>query len=171
VVRRVIHGVNGHRQRKVKARDEIVGDGHALGKGARLRIANILIDVRLHLPFVLRMSFANVHREKIGAVFVFIVDLDEISNLAAEGRSSVAAKNEHERTAANLVVQIKGSAAIQREYARVRRAIADVQITLVPLRQGVAKEAVNISRAAHEMGEREISREQQESQARENPFP
>jgi hypothetical protein len=39
------------------------------------------------------MRFADVDGEKIGAVFVIVVDFDEVNYLAAEGRSGVAAEN------------------------------------------------------------------------------
>ena len=93
VIGRVIHRVDGDGNWKMEARHKIVGDGYSLGERGGLRVANVLGDVRLHLPFVLRMRFADVDSQKIGAVFVLVVNLDEISNLAAERRSSIAPEN------------------------------------------------------------------------------
>lgn len=118
----------------MEARDEIVGDGDALRKRSRLHVANILVDVRLHLPFILRMRFANVHSQEIGAIFILVINLDEISNLAAERRSSVAAENHDERAFADALVQIKRGASVERKYTRVRSLVTHMQIALVPLR-------------------------------------
>jgi hypothetical protein len=97
----------------MEALHEIVGNSHALRKRGRLHVANVLCNVGLHLPFVLRMSFANVNSQKIGAVFIVIVNFDEISNLAAERRSSIAAENQHQRALADAFVKIKGSFAVE----------------------------------------------------------
>lgn len=134
VIGGIVHRVYRDGNRIMEALHEIVGDGDALRKRSRLHIANILIDIRLHLPFILRMCFANVHGQKIGAVFILAVNLDEISNLAAEGRSSVAAENQHQRAFAHTLVQIKRGVSIERKYARVRSAVAHMQIALMPLR-------------------------------------
>ena len=134
VICRIVHRVYRDGNRIMEARHEIVGDGDALRKCSRLRVANILIDVRFHLPFILRMRFANVHGQEIGAIFILVVNLDEISNLAAEGRSSVAAENQDQRAFAHTLVQIKRGASIERKYARVRSAVAHMQIALMPLR-------------------------------------
>jgi hypothetical protein len=134
VIGGIIHRVYRDGNRIMEARHEIIGDGDALRKCSWLHVANILIDVRLHLPFILRMRFANVHGQKLGAIFIVVVNLDEISNLAAEGRSSVAAENHDERTLADALVQIKRGASIERKYARIRCAVANMQIALMPLR-------------------------------------
>ncbi len=124
VIGGIVHRVDRDGNRIMEARHEIVGDGDALRKRSRLHVANILIDVRLHLPFILRMRFANVHSQEIGAIFILVVNLDEISNLAAEGRSSVAAENHDERAFADALVQVKRRASIEGIYARVRSAVA-----------------------------------------------
>jgi soluble cytochrome b562 len=155
----------------MEARDEIVGDGDALRKRSRLHVANILVNVRLHLPLILRMRFANVHGQEIGAIFILVVNLDEISNLAAEGRSSVAAENQDQRAFANTLAQVKRRASIQRKYARVRSAVAHMQIALMPLRQRVPQKTVNVARSAHEMRQHKVRRQQQQRKAAERPLP
>lgn len=114
------------------------------------------------MPFVLRMRFANVDRQKICPVLVVVVDFDEISNLAAERRSSVAAENQNERLLADPFVEVMAVTAIEREHADVRRTVSDVEIAFMPLRERIAKEAINVSRAAHEVSQSEIGSKQQD---------
>ena len=121
----VAHQVDADRNREVKTLHEIVRNRHAFRKRLRLGIADALIDVRLHLPFILRMGLADVHGKEIRAVFVLLINLDEISNLAAEGRSSVAAEDQHQRPLADPVVQVEGGAPIEGINPRVRRAVSD----------------------------------------------
>lgn len=60
----VAHRVHAERQREFEALREIVGDGEALAERFRLRIADVLVNVALLLPFVLRMSFADIDGEE-----------------------------------------------------------------------------------------------------------
>ena len=142
----------------METRHEIVGDSDALRKRSRLHVADILIDVRLHLPFILRMRFANVHGQEIGAIFIVVINLDEISNLAAEGRSSVAAENQDQRAFANALVQVERGASIERKYARIRGAVTHMQIALMPLRHCVTQKSVDVARPSHEMRQHEVRR-------------
>ena len=43
------------------------------------------------------MRFANVDGEKVRVILVVVEDLDDVADLATEGRSSKAAKDEDER--------------------------------------------------------------------------
>lgn len=101
VVRQIVHRIDPERKREVEPLCKIVGDSDALRERLRLRITDALIHVRLHLPLVQRMRFANVYRQKIGTVFVIGVKLDEVNYLAAKRRSGVAAKNEDEWSLSN----------------------------------------------------------------------
>lgn len=167
----VAHRVHAERQREFEALREIVGDGKALAERFRLRIADVLVNVALLLPFVLRMSFADIDGEEIGAVFVIVVELDEVTYLAAEGRSGVAAENEDEGAMADMVADAEGGLAIERVEGGVGRAIAHFQIAAMPLRESVAEEAVNVARAAHEMREHAESEGEEQDEREERPFP
>jgi hypothetical protein len=79
----------------------------------RLRVANILIHVRLHLPFIEWMRFADVHGEKIGAILIVVIQSDEVAYLAAKWRSGVAAENENQRALADAVAQMKSRMAVE----------------------------------------------------------
>ena len=51
------------------------------------------------MPFIGRVRFANVDGQKIGVIFIVVIDLNNVANLATEGRSSEAAKDKNERLA------------------------------------------------------------------------
>ncbi len=89
----IAHVVDAKRKREVEPPREIVGDGYALRQRLRLRVANTLVHVGLHLPFVLRVRLADVNGQKLGAVFVIVVEIYEVAYLAAERRSGVTSEN------------------------------------------------------------------------------
>ena len=60
------------------------------------------------------MRFAYIHGQKIRLVFVIVVDLNDVANLAAKGRSSKAAENEHQRAGSNMFAQMKMIRAVER---------------------------------------------------------
>jgi hypothetical protein len=103
VVRDVMHIVDAEGDWKMETLDEIVGDGNALLGGVRLCVTNILIHVRLHLPFIERMRFADVHRKKIRAILVVVIQSDEVAYLAAKWRSRVAAEHQNQRALADAI--------------------------------------------------------------------
>ncbi len=105
------------------------------------------------------MRFANIDGEEIRPVFIVVIDVDEISNLAAEWRSSVAAENQDQRLFANPLVKIPRRVAVESVDPRVWSEIADMQIAFMPLRKRIAKEAVNVAWPAHEMGKNEVRRQ------------
>ena len=89
VIGNVVLVVHGKRQGKVKTLDEDLGDGHTLREGMRLGVADVLIHVGLHLPFIERMRLANIDGEEVGAVLVIVIECDEVAYLAAEGEVRV----------------------------------------------------------------------------------
>ena len=108
-----VHVVHAEGQREMEALDEIVGDRNALRQSLRLRIANVFVHVAFHLPFVLRMRFADVNGQKIRASFVIVVEIYEVAYLAAEGRSGVAAKNQNKRALADAIAEMELRLAIE----------------------------------------------------------
>jgi len=99
VVRSVSHFVDSKRNRIFLALHKIIGDGHPLLESFRLRVTHIFFYVGFHLPLVGGVRFADIHGQEVGVVFVVLVDLDDVADLATKGRSSVAAEDHHERTA------------------------------------------------------------------------
>ncbi len=117
----VAHVVDAEGQRKFEAHGEIPGDGHALLERFRLRVANVILHIGFHLPFVGGMRFADVHGEKINVIFVVVVDLNDVAHLAAEGRSSEAAKHQHQRPRAEAFAKMKMAHAVESQQSHVRR--------------------------------------------------
>src|SRR5580704_7533874 len=111
----------------MEALDEVVGDGNPLHQSLRLRVANVFVHIAFHLPFVLRMGFADVNGQKIRASFVIVVKIYEVAYLAAEGRSGVAAKDQDERALADAIAEMKLCLAIEAHQRDVRSAVADVK--------------------------------------------
>jgi hypothetical protein len=108
-IRRLLHVIHADRQGEVESLDKIVGDGYALGEGVRLRIANAFVHIAFHLPFVLRMRFANVDGQKVRLSFVIVVKTYEVTYLAPERRSGVTSENENERAPADAIAKMKCS--------------------------------------------------------------
>src|SRR5580704_864657 len=144
----------------MEALDEVVGDGNPLHQSLRLRVANVFVHVAFHLPFVLRMGFADVNGQKIRASFVIVIKIYEVAYLAAEGRSGVAAKNQNERALADAIAKVEFRLPIEAHQRDVRSAVANVEVAAMPLRQRVAQEAVHVARATHEMAEHAVNKDE-----------
>ena len=95
VVGGVVHIVHTERNGVAETFDEIVGDRQAVGKIARLGVANVIFEVGLHLPFVGGMRLAHVNGQKIRMIIVIVEDLDDVADLATERGSSEAAEDKN----------------------------------------------------------------------------
>jgi hypothetical protein len=115
VIGDIVHIIHAEGNWEVKALDEIVGNGHALLRAMRLRVADILIHIRFHLPLVERMRFANIYGEEIRAILVIGIQVDEVAYLAAKRRSRVAAEHQNQRALANAVAQMKSRMPVERQ--------------------------------------------------------
>jgi MFS family permease len=58
---------------------------------------DLIPDVALHLPDITRMGLGDVYGQKGDTILVLLVELVEGGNLPPKGRSSVTAKDEHDR--------------------------------------------------------------------------
>ena len=166
-----MHVVHANGQREVEALDEIVDDGEALGERPRLRIADAFIHVAFHLPFVLRMRFANINGQEIRLSFVVVVKIYEVAYLAAEGWSGIAAEDQDKRALADTVAEIKPGLAVEAHQWDIGCAIVNVEIAAMPLRERIAQEAVHVARAAHEMAERAVTDGEDGQQCQRCPLP
>ena len=166
-----VHVVYAQGQGEMEALDEIVGDSNTLRQSLRLRIANVFVHIAFHLPFVLRMCFADVNGQKIRPSFVVIVEIYEVAYLATEGRSGVAAKNQNERSLADAIAEMELCLTVQAHERDVRSAVTDVQIAAMPSRQRVTKESVDVARAAHEMAEHAAADDKDYEQYQRCPLP
>jgi hypothetical protein len=87
------------------------------------------------------VGFTNIDGEEIGAVFIVVVDLRDIADLATEGRSSEAAEDEDERFAAGAFADMKARGAVEGDERSVRGVAADLEIASVHVREGVTNHA------------------------------
>jgi len=171
VVGGVVYVVNAEGDGVMESLNEIVGDGYALGESFRLGVADIIFHIRLHLPLVGGMSFAHVHRQKIGVIFVVIVNLHHVTDVAAERRSSVAAEDDDERSRASAFANVEMISTVERKKARVGGVVADFESAAMHVGQGIAQHTVGIFRASGHLAE-EYERNEQEHQKNANgPFP
>jgi hypothetical protein len=171
VIRNVVHVIHAERNGEVETLDEVVRNCHALLCSMRLRVADILILVGLHLPFVERMRFANVNGQEIRAILVVVIQSDEVTYLAAKRRSCVAAKHQNQRPLANAIAQVKRGVAIKRQQSNIRCGVTDVQTAVAPLRQRVAQKPVHVARAAHHVAERSVGAREHGDQDNPSPLP
>jgi hypothetical protein len=171
IVGSVIDVVDAERDGVVETPDEIVGDGYALGESFRLGVTDIVLYVGLHLPLVGRVGFADVDGQEVGVIFVVVVNLHHVTDVAAEGRSSVAAEDDDEGAGAGAFADVKAIRTIESDQARVGGVIADFERAAVHVRQGIAHHAVGVLRAAGHFAENEESGKQQDQENRNCPFP
>jgi hypothetical protein len=142
----------------VEALDEIVGDGNALAEGFRLGVTDVLLHVGLHLPLIRGMSFADVDGQEVRVIFVIVVNLHHVTDVAAERRSSVAAKDNHERARAGAFADVEMIRAIEGHQACIRSVVADLQGAAMHVGQGIADHAVGVLGAPGHLAKNEEKR-------------
>jgi hypothetical protein len=94
------------------------------------------------------VGFADIDGEEIGAVFIVVVDLRDVANLATERRSSEAAEDEDERFAVGAFADVKARGAVEGDERGVGGVAADLQIASMHVREGVADHADGVFGAA-----------------------
>jgi hypothetical protein len=117
------------------------------------------------------MRFADIDRKEIGVVFLIVVNLHHVTDVAAEGRSSVAAKDNNERPASGAFADVKMIGTIQSKQPGVGSVVADFEISAVHMRQGIAHHAVSVLGAAGHLAEREERGQQNNQENGNRPFP
>jgi hypothetical protein len=110
------------------------------------------------------VSFPNVDGEEIGAVFIVVVDLRDIANLATEGRSSEAAEDEDERFAVGAFADVEARGAVEGDEGGVGCVAADLEISAMHVREGVADHADGVFGAAGHDAEADTDREEKEGE-------
>jgi hypothetical protein len=171
VIGGVAHVIDSEGQSELESFDEIVRDHHALFQRFRLRVTNVVFEIRFHLPFVGGMRFANVNGQKIRALFIILVNLNDVAHLAAKRRSSKTPEDENEWTIVRTFANVKTAEAIQRDDARVRRVAADFQRAAMHVRQGVAHHAVGILGTPRHVGQSGKGSHEQYAKYSRRPFP
>jgi hypothetical protein len=115
------------------------------------------------------MRFANINRQEIGMVFVIVINLNDVANLAAEGRSSKAAKNEHERPGPRAFANMKMIHTIECHKPGIWGIIPHFQISPVHVRQGVPHHSNSILRTSSHVAEHPECRNRQHAHDTRNP--
>src|SRR5260370_42624001 len=98
------------------------------------------------------MRFANVHGQKIRALFVVLINLNDVANLAAKGWSSETSKHQHQRPLMGSFADVEAADAIERDDSRVLRIPAYFQGAAMHVRQGVPHDPVDVLRASRHVG-------------------
>lgn len=160
-IRSVAHVVDPERERELESLGEVPGDGHALLQRLWLRVADIILHIGFHLPFVGGMRFTYVYRQKIHAVFVVVVNLNDVANLAAKRRSGKTPEDQHQRPCTGSFANVKVARAVECHQPRVRRIVPDFQVPAVHVRQCIAHHAVRVLRASRNVGKHGESRDKQ----------
>jgi hypothetical protein len=171
IVGGVIDVVDAEGDGVVEAFDEVVGDRYALREGFRLGVADIILHVGLHLPLVGRVSFAYIHGQKIGMIFVVVVNLHHVTDVAAERWSSVAAEDNDERAGAGAFADVEMICTVKVEEAGVRSVVADFERAAMHVGQSVAEHSVGVFGAACHLGEHEKRGQHKHQENANRPFP
>jgi hypothetical protein len=53
------------------------------------------------------MRFADIHGEKVGVIFVVVINLDHVADVAPKGRSSIAAEDDDERAGTSAFAEVE----------------------------------------------------------------
>jgi hypothetical protein len=104
-------------------------------------------------------------------IFVVVVNLHHVTDVAAKGRSGVAAKDDDERASAGTLADVEAICAIESDEAGVRSVVADFERASVHVGQGITHHAVNVLGAARHFAEDEKDREQENQENGKRPFP
>jgi hypothetical protein len=94
------------------------------------------------------MRFADVDGQKIRVIFVVVVDLNDVANLATKRRSSKTAEDEHQRFSGNAFANVEMIGTVQRSEARIRSSVAHFEVTAMHVRQRVANHVQRVFGAA-----------------------
>ena len=171
VVGGIVDVVDAESDGVMEALDEIVRDRYTLRESFRLRVADVILHVGLHLPLVGRVGFAYIHGQEVGVIFVVVVNLHHVTDVAAEGRSSVAAEYDDKRAGAGAFANVKMICTVERKQASVGSVVADFERAAVHMGQGIAKHAVGVFGTARHFAEHKERSQQNEQEDRDRTFP
>jgi hypothetical protein len=107
------------------------------------------------------MSFANVDGEEIGVILVIIVELNDVANLAAEGRSSETAKDKDQGAAGGFFEDVKAGRAIESDKPRIGSIVADSEVAAMHVGKSIADHVEGIFGAASHEAEKDVDTQQE----------
>ena len=134
VIGGVAHVVDSEGQGELESPGEIIRDRHALPQRFRLCVADVVLHIGFHLPFVGGMRFANVDGQKIGVFFIVVVNLNDVADLATKRRSSETPEHQHQRPLMGSFADVETSGTVQRYDSRVWRITAHFQLSAMHVR-------------------------------------
>src|ERR1700730_13676415 len=103
-------------------------------------------------------------------VFVVVVNLRDVANLATKGWSSKAAEHQHKWPTSRTFTDMKAGRAIERHQSRIRGIIPNLQLSEMHVRQRVPHHTECVFRAAgHEAQPRKYGN-RQDSDCNRGPF-
>lgn len=155
----------------VEAFDEIVGDGYTLSEGFRLSVTHVVLHVGLHLPLVGGMGFADIDCQKVGVIFVIVVNLHHVTDVAAKGRSSVAAEDDDEGASAGTLADVEMIGTVESHEASVRSVVPNLQAAAMHVGQGIAQHEVCVPGATRHFAKNEKDGKQKNQEYGNRPFP
>jgi hypothetical protein len=94
------------------------------------------------------MCFPNIDGQKIGAVFVIVINLFDVANLAAERRSSEAPEHENQWPALEMFAQWEARLPVECHKLNFGNSVAYLQISAVHVGQRVPHHLDRIFRTA-----------------------
>jgi hypothetical protein len=124
IIGSVAHIIDSEGQGEFESLGEIICNHHALLERFRLGVADVVLYVGLHLPLIGGMRFAHVNGQKVRALFVILIDLNDVAYLAAERWSSKASKYQYQRPVMGSFTDVKTAEAIESDDTRIGRVAA-----------------------------------------------
>ena len=100
------------------------------------------------MPLVSGVRFANVDGKKIYMVFVIVIKLYDVANLATERGSSKAAENKDQRSASGLFAKVEARGSIECHQLGIRSLVPDFQVAAMHMRKRIADHVEHILRSA-----------------------
>jgi hypothetical protein len=116
------------------------------------------------------MRFPHVNGQEIGVILIVVVDLDDVADLATEGRSGKAAENEDEGPASSAFADVKTGLTIESEEPGVRRIVAHFEGAPMHVRERVPHHIKGIFRASRHIGKRPDGHDEKAQNNSQCPF-
>jgi len=83
------------------------------------------------------MRFAYVDGQKIGVIFVVLVDLNDVADLATKRRSGETAEDKNKRFSGSAFANVKVIGAVEGDEARIGGRVSNFQVAAMHVRQSV----------------------------------
>ena len=125
----VVEGVDQGGERDFEVADAGGGDRESLCVGFGVGVDDAVALIDRKLPDVARVGFLDIDDIERYAVLVFLVDLVENGNLPPERRSSIGAKDEHNRAVSQVGGELDAPGAILAGEIEIGGGVAGAEIS------------------------------------------